>query len=89
MYIYSGREYLFQAPLDFSKFQISGKFKISSISSGQYEHDAYWPVPILQFDTIIHPPIIVFAKLPIILFAVSLLHKLGENNGGQCVTIWQ
>ena len=40
-------------------------------------------MPILQFDTIIHPPIIVFAKLLIILFAVSLLHKLGENKGGQ------
>ena len=44
-------------------------------------------VPILQFTTIIHPPIIVFAKLLIILFAVSLLHKLGENNRGRCVTI--
>ena len=41
VYIYSGREYLFQAPLDFSKFKISGKFNSSiSISSGQ--NDAYY-----------------------------------------------
>ena len=86
MYIYSGREYLFQAPLDFSKFKINGKFKISYIISG-HKNDAYLPGPILQFDTIIHPPIIVFSNLLISLFAVSLLHKLGENKAGKCMTI--
>ena len=71
-----------------SKLVANSKFPALAVDSMEY--DAYRPVPILQqFDKIIHPPIIIFAKLPIILFAVSLLHKLGKNNGGQCVTIRQ
>ena len=66
-----------------SKLMANSKFPTLSVDI----NDAYLPGPILQFDTIIHPPIIVISNLLISLFAVSLLHKLGENKAGQCMTI--
>ena len=66
-----------------SKLMANSKFPTLSVDI----NDAYLPGPILQFDTIIHPPIIVISNLLISLFAVSLLHKLGENKAGQWLVL--